>query len=97
LVSTKFLAELRHRYILLIILCLFQPVFGPGVAIFGSKNLAFLISRGNIPESVCKIVFRKSEQESVKISTLDTFLAEILDWWTLLVHDCSIEELDGET
>jgi len=51
----------------------------PNVVIFAPKNLAFLIYRGNILESVCKIIFCKLEQESVKIPTIDRFLAEIPD------------------
>jgi len=49
------------------------------VAIFALKILAFLIYRGNILESVCKIVYCELEQESVKIPTIDRFLAEIPD------------------
>jgi len=59
------------------------------VAIFSPKILAVLKRHGKNFRGVFFDSFRQSEQESEKISALDALLAEIKNWWALLVHDCS--------
>ena len=66
------------------------------VAIFGPKILSVLKRCGKNFGGVFFDSFRQSEQESEKISALDALLAEITNWWALLVHDC-MRYLDIQT
>jgi hypothetical protein len=55
----------------------FSSFLTSDVAYFGSKNLAVPISCGKNFGGVFFDIFRKSEQESEKISTVDALVAEI--------------------
>jgi len=66
----------------------FNLFFTLNVAVFRSKILTTLIYRGKNFGGVFFDVFRKSEQESEKIMTVDTLFAEIPNLWALLVHNC---------
>jgi len=89
MVSDCFPTDPQHSHRFLIIFGLFRPILDSDFAVLGPKILANPISRGKNFGDVFFDLFRKSEQESEKIVTIDTFLTEIPDWWALLVHDCS--------